>query len=193
MLCRRPLNLRALKGAATQFHSTRRAPSTTPMLTPLDAYDLKLLALVQQDARLPQGELGRQVHLSAAAVNRRLKRMADEGVIERHAAIVNPDAVGCELTVIVEVEVESERADLLDAMKRGFQACPQVQQCYYVAGECDFVLIFAVRGMAEYTRLTRELFFENSNVKRFKTLVAMSRVKVGLTVPVDEASQGTGA
>lgn len=163
------------------------------MPTPLDAYDLKLLALVQQDARLPQGELGRQVHLSAAAVNRRLKRMADEGVIERHAAIVNPDAVGCELTVIVEVEVESERADLLDAMKRGFQACPQVQQCYYVAGECDFVLIFSVRGMAEYTRLTRELFFENSNVKRFKTLVAMSRVKVGLTVPVDEASQGTGA
>lgn len=47
------------------------------MPTPLDAYDLKLLALVQQDARLPQGELGRQVHLSAAAVNRRLKRMAD--------------------------------------------------------------------------------------------------------------------
>ena len=119
MLCRRPLNPRALKGAATQFHSTRRAPSTTPMPTPLDAYDLKLLALVQQDARLPQGELGRQVHLSAAAVNRRLKRMADEGVIERHATIVNPDAVGCELTVIVEVEVESERADLLDAMMQG--------------------------------------------------------------------------
>ena len=62
-----------------------------------------------------------------------------------------------------------------------------------MAGECDFVLIFAVRGMAEYTRLTRKLFFENSNVKRVKTLVAMSRVKVGLTVPVDEASQGTGA
>lgn len=156
------------------------------MTTRLDAYDLKLLELVQQDARIPQGELGQQVNLSTAAVNRRLKRLTDEGVIERHAAIVNPDAVGCELTVIVEVMVESERVDLLDAMRRTFQACPQIQQCYYVAGDCDFVLIFAVRSMSQYTRLTRELFFENSNVKRFNTLVAMSRVKVGLHVPLSE-------
>jgi len=79
--------------------------------------------------------------------------------------------------------VESERIDQIDALKRNFQACPQVQQCYYVAGECDFVLIFCVRNMAQYTQLTRELFFDNPNVKRFKTLVAMNRVKVGLEVP----------
>ena len=120
---------------------------------------------------------------STAAVNRRLKRLCDEGVIERYSAIVAPDALGHELSIIVEVQVESERIDQIDALKRNFQACPQVQQCYYVAGECDFVLIFCVRNMAQYTQLTRELFFDNPNVKRFKTLVAMNRVKVGLEVP----------
>ena len=65
-----------------------------------------------------------------------------------------------------------------------FAHCPQIQQCYYVAGEWDFVLIFAVRNMDQYTELTRELFFSNNNVKRFKTLVSMSRVKVGLEVPL---------
>ena len=124
-----------------------------------------------------------RVNLSTAAVNRRLKRLAEEGVIERYTAVVAPDALGHELSIIVEVEVESERVDQLDALKRSFQACPQVQQCYYVAGECDFVLIFCVRSMDQYNQLTRELFFDNANVKRFKTLVAMNRVKVGLQVP----------
>ncbi|WDH20833.1 Lrp/AsnC family transcriptional regulator [Pseudomonas chlororaphis] len=153
------------------------------MTTSLDTYDLKLLAELQLDARTPQSELGLRVNLSTAAVNRRLKRLSDEGVIERYSAVIAPEALGYELSIIVEVEVESERIDQLDALKRSFQACPQVQQCYYVAGECDFVLIFTVRNMAQYNELTRELFFENNNVKRFKTLVAMSRVKVGLDVP----------
>ncbi|WP_044874510.1 Lrp/AsnC family transcriptional regulator [Pseudomonas sp. LFM046] len=154
----------------------------------LDAFDLKLIHEVQQDAGLPQAELGERVNLSAAAVNRRLKRLTDEGVIRKTVALVDAGRLGHPLTIIVEVEVESERLDLLDAMKRGFLACPQVQQCYYVAGECDFVLVLAVRSMEQYTELTRELFFENNNVKRFRTLVSMSNVKVGLEVPVAGAA-----
>jgi len=59
-----------------------------------------------------------------------------------------------------------------------------VQQCYYVTGEWDFVLICVVHDMDEYTSLTRELFFASNNVKRFKSLVAMNRAKVTLDVPI---------
>ncbi|TGR95743.1 Lrp/AsnC family transcriptional regulator, partial [Mesorhizobium sp. M2E.F.Ca.ET.209.01.1.1] len=61
---------------------------------------------------------------------------------------------------------------------------PQVQQCYYVTGEADFILVVTVATMADYETLTRRLFFANNNVKRFRTFVAMDRVKVGLEVPV---------
>ncbi len=168
-------------------------PTSPP--TPLDPFDLKLLSHLQHDARQSQAELGAQIGLSSAAVNRRIKRLADEGVIDKFSVVVNPSAVGMELTVIAQVEVESERIDLLDAMKRSFGACPQVQQCYYVAGEWDFVLIFAVQNMGQYTELTRALFFQNNNVKRFKTLVAMDRVKVGLDLPLEQllAPPGTAA
>lgn len=151
----------------------------------LDPFDRALLEAVQRDATTSQIELGGQVNLSAAAVNRRLKKLGADGVIQRTVAQVNPVALGYSVTVITEVEVESERLDLLDAMKRAFMACPQVQQCYYVAGEADFVLIMLVRDMDQYTQLTRELFFESNNVKRFKTLVSMSNVKAGLIVPTD--------
>ena len=161
------------------------------MSLPLDPFDLKLLLNLQQDARQSQVELGAQIGLSSAAVNRRIKRLADEGVIEKFSVVVEPGAVGLDLTVIAQVEVESERIDLLDAMKQSFTACPQVQQCYYVAGEWDFVLVFAVQNMAQYTELTRALFFQNNNVKRFKTLVAMDRVKVGLDLALEALINST--
>ncbi|ALS63215.1 Lrp/AsnC family transcriptional regulator [Pandoraea norimbergensis] len=155
---------------------------------PLDSYDIALLAAIQQDATTPQHALGAQVNLSSAAVNRRLKKLADEGVTRKTVSLIDPARVGYPLTIITEIEVENERLDLLDAMRRSFLACPQVQQCYYVAGECDFVVIMVVQDMAQYTELTRALFFETNNVKRFKTLVSMSNVKVGLEVPMDGLS-----
>ncbi|KVP50384.1 Lrp/AsnC family transcriptional regulator [Burkholderia ubonensis] len=153
------------------------------MTTPLDAFDRKLLMEVQRDAQTPQNELGARVNLSTAAVNRRLRRLAEDGVIERYTAVVAPEKVGYALTIVVNVEMEREQIDQIDAMKRTFERCPQVQQCYYVTGEWDFVLILTVRDMDQYNALTRQLFFSNNNVKRFKTLVSMGRVKVGLDVP----------
>lgn len=153
--------------------------------TQLDSFDIKLLAAVQRDARTPQNELGEAVNLSTAAVNRRLKRLGEESVIERYTAVVSPDALGYGLTIIAMVEVESEQIDQLDAMRRSFVSCRNVQQCYYVAGEWDFVLLFVVQHMEQYNELTRELFFGNPNVKRFKTLVAMSRDKVTLDLPLN--------
>lgn len=154
------------------------------MPSSLDSFDLQLLALVQENARLSQSDLGDRVNLSTAAVNRRLKRLVDDGVIKRYAAEVEPAAVGCPLTIITGVESESERVDLLDEMKHAFASCPEVQQCYYVTGDWDFILILTVNNMEHYNALTRQLFFTNNNVKHFKTFVTMSRVKTGSAVPV---------
>lgn len=157
----------------------------------LDKHDCILLEALQEDGRVPQSELGQRAHLSTAAVNRRLKLLQVAGVIERFSAVLDPKALGYDLTVIVQVKAENERADLLDEMQRRFAACPQVQQCYYVAGESDFVLIFLVRSMDQYVALTRELFFESGNVKSFSTLVAMNRVKTGSSVAVDIPGDNT--
>lgn len=150
----------------------------------LDDFDLKILAILQRDNATPQREIGEAVNLSAPAVQRRIKRMEESGVIAANVAVVDPDKVGRPITVIVEIAVESERVDLLDAAKASFAAAPEVQQCYYVTGEADFVLVVTVASMAEYEALTRRLFFANPNIRRFRTLVAMDRVKAGLTVPV---------
>jgi len=150
----------------------------------LDDYDIAILKILQADNTVPQRVIGERVNLSAAAVQRRIRRMEDEGVIIGHVAVVDPARIGRPITIIVEVDMESEQAALLEAAKTSFLADPDVQQCYYVAGEADFVLIVTVASMDDYQRLTRRLFFENQNVKRFRTLVVMDRIKAGLAVPL---------
>lgn len=151
----------------------------------LDAFDRKILTLLQKDSRTPQRDIGEAVHLSASAINRRIAAMEASGVITRNVAIVDATKVGRPITIIVEVAIENERLDLLDAVKRRFVACPAVQQVYYVTGESDFVLVLNVTDMAEYERLTRQLFFAEANVKSFRTMVAMERSKVSLAVNVE--------
>lgn len=148
----------------------------------LDEFDRKILSLLQKNSRLSQREIGEAVHLSSSAVNRRIVAMEAAGVIAAHYAVVDPVKLGRPITIIVEVSVESERLDLLDAVKARFVACPQVQQVYYISGEMDFVLVINVADMDEYQRLTRMLFFAEGNVRRFRTMVAMERAKVTLAV-----------
>jgi Lrp/AsnC family transcriptional regulator, leucine-responsive regulatory protein len=150
----------------------------------LDAFDLAILNILQRDNTTPQRAIGEAVNLSAPAVQRRIRRMEEAEVIKANVAVINPAMVGQAITVFVEVEMISETPNLIDAAKLEFASAPEVQQCYYVTGEADFVLVILVPTMADYEALTRRLFFGNNNVKRFRTFVAMDRVKVGLSVPL---------
>ncbi|WLH88563.1 Lrp/AsnC family transcriptional regulator [Pseudomonas sp. FP453] len=149
----------------------------------LDGFDWSILALVQHDNAVPLRTLAEKVNLSTAAVQRRIKRLEEGGVIIANVAVVDPAKAGKPITIIAEVSVERTSAEALAATKASFSV-PQVQQCYYVTGEADFVLVLNVASMQEYQDLAGQLFAENPNVKWFKTLVALDRVKVGLHVPV---------
>jgi DNA-binding Lrp family transcriptional regulator len=155
------------------------------MALQLDAYDRKLLQMLQTNNRMSQRELADAVNLSPSAVNRRIAALEADGVITANTSVVDPAKVGKPITVLVQVKLESERLDLLDEMKKRFVDCPQVQQVYYVTGDFDFLLVLAVADMTEYERLTRELFFVAGNVKSFQTHVAMQRAKVSLQVAID--------
>lgn len=124
------------------------------------------------------------MNLSTAAVNRRLKKLKTNGMIKQYTTLLNQEALGFGLTIIANIEVESEQIHELDATRRDFENCPFVQQCYYITGEWDFVLIFAVKSMDQYNELTRLLLFQKPNVKRFKTLIAMSKAKVGVGLTI---------
>ena len=150
----------------------------------IDQFDRAILAILQKNNSTPLREISAKVNLSAAAVQRRIKRLEEDGTICANTAVLDPAHIGRPITIIAEVELISETAELIDAAKKGFSDIPEVQQCYYVTGEADFVLVITVASMADYEALTRRLFLGNTNVRRFRTSVALDRVKAKLEYPL---------
>lgn len=152
----------------------RKAPAAEPAL---DRYDRAILRIVQRDNKTPQRVIAEAVNLSAAAVQRRIAAMEAAGVITRNVAIVDPGALSMSITAIVEVFLKDERASTVDRAKALFRAAAEVQQCFYVTGGTSFVLIIVSPDMRAYEALTRRLFGESELVERYRTLVALDRVK----------------
>jgi len=150
----------------------------------IDRADARILKAVQADNRLTSEQLGAIVNLSSTAVQRRLKRLRAEGVIEGDVSIVRPKAVGRHISMLVMVTLERERADIVDRFKQSIRTTPEVMNGYYVTGESDFVLMVTARDMEDYERFTRQFFYENHDIKGFKTMVVMDRVKAGFEIPI---------
>ena len=150
----------------------------------IDNADAMILNLLQEDSKLGLDTLAYETGLSVASVQRRLKSLRARKIILREIAIVDPAKVNLPMSFIVMVELERERIDQIDAFIRRANNEPQVQQCYYVTGDADFCLICVAKSMDDFEDLTQRLFLKNSNVRKFRTSVAMGRKKVGLQVPV---------
>lgn len=154
-------------------------------MTELDRTDIALLEAVQRNNRLTSEELARMVNLSPTACQRRLKRLRANGIIEADVSIVSPKAVGRQTTMIVLVSLERERADIVDRFKASIRNTREVMIGYYVTGDADFILVVTARDMEEYEQFTRRFFYENTDIKGFKTLVVMDRVKASFAFPID--------
>jgi len=152
----------------------------------LDRFDRQLLNRIQHDADQTAERLAEQVPLSPSAIQRRLRRLREAGVIERHVAVLDPRQVGKPTFFVVSLQVERERPELLAQLRRWLAECEQIQQAFYVTGEADFVLVATAPDTESFDALMLRLVAENPNVRRFTTNVALSLIKRGLAIAVDE-------
>ena len=151
-------------------------------LPKLDEIDRRLLDEVQIDNRQSIETLSQKTSTSVSSVQRRLARLRNTGVIEADVSIVSQEALGWPMTFIVEVGLERERIDLLDAFRDTMRKLPEVQQCYYVTGNIDFILIVSTRDMRAYEEFSRRVFSENPNIRTYASHVVVDCVKNGRKV-----------
>ena len=150
----------------------------------LDDLDHRILHALQDQADRSNLEIARLIGLSPAATLRRIKRLKDQGVIERVVAVLNPQAVGAGLLAVVEVSLERQGEHALQAFAA--LACKQaeVQQCYQVSPGPDFVLIAQVPDMPAYHAFSQRLLTEDANVRHVKAYFSVKRhaFKAGLNL-----------
>jgi DNA-binding Lrp family transcriptional regulator len=149
----------------------------------MDRIDRKILALFQADTRRIAESIGAQVGLSAAAVQRRLKRLRESGVIRAELAQLDGAALGVPITCLVTLSMTGTPANL-DRFKRQIREVAEVQQVYHVTGSKDFVLVVTATSMEAYGEFARRWFEMSEHVARYETHVVLDRVKVGLSLPI---------
>jgi Lrp/AsnC family transcriptional regulator, leucine-responsive regulatory protein len=150
----------------------------------IDEFDKKLLDLLQQNNMVTAQELGDKIGLSTSAVQRRLKRLRADKIIEADISIISPAAAGFGITCVVDVTLHLGSSKEIDGFKKLASASSEIMQCYYVAGTYDFVIIVNTRDMAHYEAFSKKYLMDNTHVKQFYTHVVMDRVKAGYSVKI---------
>jgi DNA-binding Lrp family transcriptional regulator len=153
----------------------------------LDATDLRLLDLLQTDASLSNQDLAEQAHTSPATALRRVRRLMDAGVIERRVALLSPAALGDGLAAIVEITLDRQGAEHLEAFEQRAVNDAAVQQCWRVSPGPDFVLVVQVADMPAYHALVQRLFTQDANVRNVKAYFSVKRAKFDTRVPLPAA------
>lgn len=142
-----------------------------------DAIDLRLLDVLQGDASLSNQDLAARIAVSPATCLRRVKRLLDAGVIERRVAVLSADKLGAGLSAILEVTLDRQGAEHLDAFEARAVQETAVQQCWRVSPGPDFVLIVQVADMPAYHALAQRLLTQDANVRNIKAFFSVKRAK----------------
>jgi DNA-binding Lrp family transcriptional regulator len=149
----------------------------------LDEIDHLLLDELQADAGRTLRELGEVVGLSPSAVQRRMERYRESGLLSHTTAVLDPKASHDLVIAVVLVAIERESPRLLDALQRRWLAAPEVQQLYGCYGEWDYVVVLTTSGMAHHKEVSTRLFSQAPNVRRFLTMLVVDPLRTGSTIP----------
>lgn len=164
---------------------------TEPSTEVLDATDLKLLALLQADASLNNVALAEKLHISAPTCLRRTKRLQQEGWIEKQVAILSADKLGRlmghGLTALIEVSLDKQGEEWLQAFETRAVKEQPVQQCWRVSPGPDFMLVVQTTDMPAYLALTQRLLTQDANVRNVKAFFSVKRAKFGTELALPSA------
>lgn len=142
----------------------------------LDFIDRKIVSALQKDGRLSNVALADLVGLSASACLRRVQILEDADVISGYTALVNPKALGRSTSVIVAITLDRQSGEFLDAFEDAVAACPDVMECYLMAGEADYVLRVIVKDAADYERIHKEQLSRLPGVARIQSSFSLRQV-----------------
>jgi Lrp/AsnC family leucine-responsive transcriptional regulator len=146
----------------------------------LDDIDKRIVAALQADGRLAIVDLAQKVGLSATPCQRRVKRLEDEGVIERYAALVAPPSLGLALQALVQVTLDDHSEKTVEAFELAIRSRPEVVACYAVTGDMDFLLHVLTPDLAGFSEFALKALLRMPGVRGTRSSFIMQAVKSDL-------------
>jgi Lrp/AsnC family leucine-responsive transcriptional regulator len=150
-----------------------------------DRTDRQILRLLQSDGRMSNADVAERVHLSPSACLRRIKRLEEEGLIEGYRMLLNQQAIGKPTNVFVEISLSSQNEEMLDAFERAVIQCPDIMECYLMAGDADYVVRVIAADVADYERIHRTYLSRLPGVARLRSSFALRTVCHKTALPLE--------
>ena len=150
----------------------------------LDRIDRNIVRLLQRDARIAHTELARRVGLSTTPCKERVRRLEREGVIQHYQAVLDPAALDRALVVFVQIRLNRTSQDIFVQFTAAALDLPEVQECYLVSGNFDYLIKARVADMNAYRDLLGETLLTLPGVQESTSYVVMEQVKESLMLPV---------
>jgi Lrp/AsnC family transcriptional regulator len=151
----------------------------------LDALDIKLLDILQGDAVVSVAELAERVGLSQSTCWRRIDALEKAGVVKSRVALLDPKALGLEVTVFANIKLSAHGRRSLNEFEEAIAVFPEVVECYTMSGEMDFLVRIVARDIAAYERFLRETLLQMPSVQEVHSHIALSQVKYTTALPLD--------
>lgn len=142
----------------------------------IDATDLRILAVLQKDGRITNAELSERVNLSPSACHRRVQKLEEDGVIAAYVALLDARRVGKPTTVFVEITLQSQAEDLLDAFEREVARIPDILECHLMAGSADYLLKVLARDTDDFARIHRRSLSRLPGVRQMHSSFSLKTV-----------------
>jgi len=150
-----------------------------------DRTDRQILRLLQSDGRMSNTDVAERVHLSPSACLRRIKRLEEEGLIEGYRMLLSQQAIGKPTNVFVEITLKNQNEEMLDAFERAVIQCPDIMECYLMAGDADYVVRVIATDVADYERIHRTYLSRLPGVARLRSSFALRTVCHKTALPLD--------
>jgi Lrp/AsnC family transcriptional regulator len=150
----------------------------------LDEFDKKILDRLQRDSTVAVADLAEQVGLSQSTCWRRINLLEQAGVIRSRVALLDPKALGIEVTVFANIKLSAHGRRSLNEFEEAISQCPEVVECYTMSGEMDFLLRIVARDIEAYERFLRETLLQMPSVQEVHSHIALSQVKHTTALPL---------
>ncbi|HEY5701685.1 MAG TPA: Lrp/AsnC family transcriptional regulator, partial [Gammaproteobacteria bacterium] len=143
----------------------------------LDEIDCRILAALQENARISNVDLASQVGISPSPCWRRVRDLEQEGVISRYVTLVDPGSVGLPVSVFIQVSLERQVETALEAFENAVLSRPEVMECYLMTGDADYLLRVVVADLAAYERFLMDHLTRVPSVASIKSSFALKQIK----------------
>ncbi|MFW5678159.1 MAG: Lrp/AsnC family transcriptional regulator [Rhodosalinus sp.] len=150
----------------------------------LDDTDRRLLRVLQREGRISNADLAERVHMSASACHRRVQRLEAAGMIRGYVALLDARKLGVPATVFVEITLQTQADEVLEAFEQAVRRVPDVLECHLMAGTADYILKVVAEDTEDFARIHRQYLTRLPGVAQMKSSFALRTVSATTSLPI---------